>query len=140
MRLCITTPLSVVVDAADVRALRAEDATGSFGILTGHADFLTSLTIGVVSWRDAGGTTHYCAVRRGVLSVTGGQEIAIATREAVRGDDLATLDETVLARFRADTEAERAERADSTQLQLNAIRRIVSHLRASGRSGSADFA
>jgi F-type H+-transporting ATPase subunit epsilon len=74
------------------------------------------------------------------LSVTGGREIAIATREAVTGDDLATLDETVLARFRADTETERAERVDSTRLQLNAIRRIVSHLRASGRSGSADFA
>jgi len=140
MRLRITTPLSVVVDDGDVRALRADDATGSFGILPGHADFLTSLTIGVVSWRDADGMAHYCAVRRGVLSITGGQEIAIATREAVTGDDLATLDETVLARFRADTETERAERVDSTRLQLNAIRRIVGHLRASGRSGSADFA
>ncbi|MGA3003515.1 MAG: F0F1 ATP synthase subunit epsilon [Acetobacteraceae bacterium] len=140
MRLRITTPLAVVVDADAVRALRAEDATGSFGILSGHADFLTSLTIGVVSWRGADDTAHYCAVRRGVLSVTGGREIAIATREAVTGDDLATLDETVLARFRADTETERAERVDSTRLQLNAIRRIVSHLRASGRSGSADFA
>jgi len=140
MRLRITTPLAVVVDADAVRALRAEDATGSFGILSGHADFLTSLTIGVVSWRGADDTAHYCAVRRGVLSVTGGREIAIATREAVTGDSLATLDETVLARFRADTETERAERVDSTRLQLNAIRRIVSHLRASGRSGSADFA
>jgi F-type H+-transporting ATPase subunit epsilon len=140
MRLRITTPLSVVVDADGVRALRADDSTGSFGIMAGHADFLTSLAIGVVSWRGGDGIPHYCAVRRGVLSVTGGQEIAIATREAVAGDHLATLDETVLARFRADTEAERAERVDSTRLQLNAIRQIVSHLRASGRSGSADFA
>ena len=140
MKLRITTPLFVVVDADDVRALRADDATGSFGILPGHADFLTSLTIGVVTWRAADGRPHYCAVRRGFLSVTGGQEIAIATREAVASDDIATLDSTVLARFQADTEAERAERTDSTRLQLNAIRRIVGHLRASGRSGSADFA
>ena len=140
MRLRITTPLAVVVDVDDVRALRADDATGSFGILPGHADFLTSLAIGVVSWRGGDRDSRYCAVRGGVLSVTGGQEIAIATREAVAGDDLATLDETVLARFRADTETERAERVDSTRLQLNAIRQIVSHLRASGRSGSADFA
>jgi F-type H+-transporting ATPase subunit epsilon len=140
MRLRITTPLAVVVDAGDVRSLRADDATGSFGIFSGHADFLTSLAIGVVSWRGADGVAHYCAVRRGVLSVTGGQEIAVATREAVTGDDLATLDAMVLARFRADTETERVERVDSTRLQLNAIRRIVSHLRASGRSGSADFA
>ena len=91
MRLRIVTPLSVVVDEDGVLALRAEDASGSFGILPRHADFLTSLAISVVSWESGDGTRHYCAVRRGVLSVTGGREIAIATREAVRGDDLATL-------------------------------------------------
>ena len=72
-------------------------------------------------------------MRRGVLSVTGGRDIAIATREAVVGDDLATLDETVLARFRADIETERAERVESTRLQLNAIRQIMRHLRPDGR-------
>jgi F-type H+-transporting ATPase subunit epsilon len=138
MRLRIVTPLDVVIDAPGVRALRANDATGSFGIMSGHADFLTSLTIGVVSWRGDDGTPHFCAVRGGVLTVTKGEDIAIATREAVAGDDLATLDQTVLARFRADVETERAERTDSIRLQLNAIRRIVSHLRQSGR-GTADF-
>ena len=48
MRLLITTPLSVVVDEDGILALRAEDATGSFGILPGHADFLTSLAISSV--------------------------------------------------------------------------------------------
>lgn len=140
MRLRIATPLSVVADEDGILDLRADDATGSFGVLPGHADFLTSLTIGVVRWRDRDGVSHYCAVRRGVLSVAGGREIDIATREAVMGDDLAALGETVLARFRADAETERAERADSTRLQLNAIRQIVSHLRPTGRSGSANFA
>jgi F-type H+-transporting ATPase subunit epsilon len=45
MRLRIVTPLSIVVDE-DASALRAEDASGSFGILQGHAPFLTALTIG----------------------------------------------------------------------------------------------
>jgi F-type H+-transporting ATPase subunit epsilon len=31
--------------------LRAEDASGSFGILPGHAPFLTALAISIVSWR-----------------------------------------------------------------------------------------
>jgi F-type H+-transporting ATPase subunit epsilon len=140
MRLRIATPLSVVAEEDGVLDLRADDATGSFGVLPGHADFLTSLTIGVVRWRDRDGVSHYCAVRRGVLTVAGGRAIDIATREAVMGDDLAALGETVLARFRADAETERAERADSTRLQLNAIRQIVSHLRPTGRSGSANFA
>src|ERR1700738_730523 len=84
MRLRIITPLSVIVDEDGVLALRGEDATGSFGILPGHADFLTSLAISVVSWESSDGTRHYCAARRGVLSVTAGRDIAVATREAVR--------------------------------------------------------
>jgi len=129
MKLRITTPLEVVVDEDEVQALRAEDASGGFGVQPGHADFLTSLAISVVSWKTKNEARRFCAVRRGVLSVNGGQTIAIATREAVLGDDLATLDETVLARFRADLETERSERVNSTRLELSAIRRIVSHLR-----------
>jgi F-type H+-transporting ATPase subunit epsilon len=139
MKLRIVTPLSVVVDADDVVSLRAEDATGSFGILPGHADFLTSLVISVVTWRSSGGTPQFCAVRRGVLSIVGGSDIAIATREAVVGEDLATLDKTVLARFRADIESERTEHVESTRLQLNAIRQIMRHLRPDGRSGRGIF-
>ncbi|HEV2675362.1 MAG TPA: F0F1 ATP synthase subunit epsilon [Aliidongia sp.] len=133
MKLRITTPLAIVVDEDGILALRAEDGSGGFGILSGHADFLTSLTISVVGWKSAGGAQHYAAVRRGVLSVAGGREIAIATREAVLGDDLATLDETVLARYRDDIETERSEHADSTRLQLTAIRQIMRHLQSGTR-------
>ena len=135
MRLRIVTPLSVAVDVPDVVSLRAEDSTGSFGILPGHADFLTSLTISVVRWKAADGMPHFCAVRRGVLTVTGGKEVAIATREAVAGDKLETLDQTVLARFRADLDTEREEHVESTKLQLNAIRQIMRNLRPGGPLG-----
>jgi len=89
--------------------------------------------ISVVSWQSSNRTRHYCAVRRGVLTVAGGRDIAIATREAVPGDDLAALDKTVLARFRADIETERTEHVESTRLQLNAIRQIMRHLRSGQR-------
>ncbi|CAN5393528.1 F0F1 ATP synthase subunit epsilon [soil metagenome] len=136
MRLRIVTPLAVVVDE-DALAVRAEDTSGSFGILPGHADFLTHLAISVVAWKRNDGSRRYCAVRRGMLSVSGGDGVAVATREAIVGDDLATLDSTVLKRFRADIEQERSERFESIQLQLNAVRRIVSQL---GTSRGGDFA
>lgn len=139
MRLRIITPLSVVVDEDGVLALRAEDATGSFGILPRHADFLTSLAISVVRWESSDGTRRYCAVRRGVLSVIAGRDITIATREAVPGDDLATLDATVLGRFRADLETERTEHIQSARLQLNAIRQIMRHLRPDRRGSLGNF-
>ncbi len=137
MRLRIVTPLSVVVDEEGVLALRAEDSSGDFGVLPRHADFLTSLVISVVSWKSADGRRHYCAVRRGVFSVAGGREIAIATREAVIGDDLSLLDQTVLARFREEIETERSERVGGAQLQLSAIRQIMRHLRPDRRGGFA---
>ncbi len=129
MRLLITTPTSVVVDAENVVAVRAEDESGSFGILKGHADLLTALTISIVRWRESDGREHYCAVRHGVLSVTNGNEVAVATREAISGDDLDQLEEVVLAEFRQAREAERTARTESLKLQMNAIRQIVRYLR-----------
>ncbi|MCF7701446.1 F0F1 ATP synthase subunit epsilon [Loktanella sp. M215] len=131
MNLRIVTPLTVVVTTG-IDRMTAEDASGSFGILPGHAPFLTALAISVVSWTTAG-VTLFCAVRGGVLSVDG--DVAIATPEAVPGDDLATLDAAVLARFRADADAERVDRSAATALQLNAIRRMVSRLSASPDTG-----
>ncbi len=129
MRLLITTPIAVVIDEPDVVAVRAEDESGSFGILNGHADFLTALTVSVVSWRHADDRRRFCAVRRGVLSVANGSEVAVATREAIPGDDLDHLEKVVLARFRDALEVERAARAESLQLQMKAIRQVVRYLR-----------
>ena len=129
MRLLITTPTAVIIDEQHVVALRAEDESGSFGILNGHADFLTALTVSVVSWRCADGRPAFCAVRRGVLSVTNGSQISIATREAVFGDDLARLENVVLAKFHEALEAERTARTESLRLQMKAIRQIVRYLR-----------
>jgi F-type H+-transporting ATPase subunit epsilon len=129
MRLLITTPTAVVVDDPHVVAVRAEDESGGFGILGGHADFLTALAVSVVSWHHADDRQRFCAVRHGVLSVTSGNEVAIATREAIPSDDLDHLENVVLARFHDALDAERAARTESLQLQMQAIRQIVRYLR-----------
>jgi F-type H+-transporting ATPase subunit epsilon len=129
MRLLITTPAAVVVDERDVVAVRAEDESGGFGILNGHADFLTALRISVVHWHHADDRRQFCAVRRGVLAVTNGSQVAIATREAIASDDLARLEHVVLAQFREALEAERAARTENLRLQMRAIRQIVHYLR-----------
>jgi F-type H+-transporting ATPase subunit epsilon len=135
MKLRIVTPLAVLVDDADIAALRAEDASGSFGILPGHAEFLTALAVSVLSWLKPGDTArHYCAVRRGVLAVTPDRNVEIATREAFLGDDLATLEDTVVKRFQADLETERNDRIESARMQISAIRHIMQHLRPNSRS------
>jgi F-type H+-transporting ATPase subunit epsilon len=133
MKLRIVTPLSVVVDE-DIDSLRAEDTSGSFGVLTGHAPFITALAISIVSWRTAQ-LQRFCAVRGGVLQMTGNNTVAITTRDAVTGDSLATLGNDVLARFQSDADDERTDNVESVRLQLNAIRRMVSRLRSCADAG-----
>ncbi|MBV8411294.1 MAG: F0F1 ATP synthase subunit epsilon [Alphaproteobacteria bacterium] len=133
MRLLIATPTTIVVDEPEVSAVRAEDESGSFGILEGHDGLLTVLTVSVVSWHRADAPRQYCAVRRGILSISGGREVAIATREAIVGDDLDRLEQVVLAEFRHKTDNERAARAAGLQLQMKAIRQIVRYLRPERR-------
>jgi len=129
MKLLITTPIAVVVDEPNVVSVRAEDESGSFGILSGHADFLTALVISIVSWRNRDNKERFCAVRRGVLSVSGGRDIVVATRQAVMGDDLDHLEQVVLLEFQRAVDAERATRTDSLRLHTKAIRHILQYLK-----------
>jgi F-type H+-transporting ATPase subunit epsilon len=129
VRLIVTTPLVIVTQADGVAHVRAEDDTGAFGILRGHADFLTALAISVVTWRDEHGTEHHIAVRGGVLEVTGGDSISVATREAVADDDLHRLETEVVAGFLRRNDEEAAARTDAQRLYLAAIRQIYRFLR-----------
>ena len=130
MRLTVATPLVIVVEVGDVVHLRAEDDTGAFGILPGHADFLTALAVSVASWRDDRGAEHHVAVRGGMLEVRDGNTIGIATPEAVAGDDLQRLETEVLAKFRLQLVEEQAARTDAQRLYLAAIRQIARCLRS----------
>jgi len=130
MRLLVTTPMSVILDRDDVQYVRAEDETGAFGILKGHADFMTVLSISVIAWRDVAETEHYVAVRGGVLTVRDGELIEVATRDAVGEESLRKLDQSILSRFREDAEAEEQSRISATRLHLAAIRQIQRYLQA----------
>ena len=138
MKLTITAPLSIAVETDQVTALRAEDETGSFGILPGHADFVTALTVSVVTWHDAQGASHHAAVRGGMMEVRDGKAITVATREAVCDDDLEHLETEVLTRLKRDAVEEQAAHIDSQRLYLEAIRQIYRMLRPGRSTGKPD--
>lgn len=137
MNLIVSTPIATLVRTADARHVRAEDASGAFGIMRGHADFLTALSVCVLIWRDTRGTEHYVAVRGGMLSVERGDTVTVATPEAVSGEDLHQLEAEVLRQFRRQIEEERLARTDAQRLQLAAIRQIVRLLRPESGGGPA---
>jgi F-type H+-transporting ATPase subunit epsilon len=129
LHLTIATPARVLFDSEQVAALRAEDETGSFGILPGHAAFLTVLTPSVLRWQAADGGEHFCAVKEGILSVSGGSDIAIACREGVLGDSLDDLEAQVHAARAAQLDTVRRARVDTTSLHAQAVRQLLSYLR-----------
>ena len=123
MRFVVATPTGLVVEAEAVSHVRAEDETGAFGIRPRHARFLTTLPVSVVSWRDAGTAEHHVAVRGGVLVVEDG-DVEIATRQAVRDDDLAALARKVEDIFLREIEGEEAARTTSRRLHFATMRQI----------------
>lgn len=129
MKLRITSLGAIAVDESEVVSIRAEDASGSFGILEGHAEFLTALDASVVSWRRRDGRQGHCAIRRGVLTVEQGGRVSVATREAVVDDDLARLETAVLIEFRQRDAQERAARVESARMEIRAVREILRYLR-----------
>ena len=136
MRLVVTTPTALVVDDPNVRYVRAEDETGAFGVLPGHADFLTVLAVSVITWRDADGREHHVAVRGGVLTVRDGAQVEVATREAVGEETLERLGAAVLDRFRDEAAAETESRVSTARLHLATMRQLQRFLE-SGRQPAA---
>lgn len=131
MRLRVSTPSEVVLDVTDVCHIRAEDDTGAFGIQPGHTGFVTPLAVSVLSYRTTTGAERHIAVRGGVLRVRGGTTVEVATREAVAGEDLGTLEDTVLGKFRARSEEEAKARTRAAQLNMAVVRHLYRYVHAS---------
>jgi F-type H+-transporting ATPase subunit epsilon len=140
MRLRIATPARMVVDTGDVASVRAEDATGLFGIEEGHTRFVTTLAISILTWRDARGREHYAAVRGGALRVERGGLVEVAAREAVLGEDLEDLERNVLARLKEAASAHAAERTRAARLDAAVVRQLQFYVRGRRSRGPLHLA
>jgi F-type H+-transporting ATPase subunit epsilon len=129
LHLTVTTPGQILVDSSNVAAVRAEDESGSFGILPGHADLLTALVPSVVRWRTSDGAAHFCAVRGGVFTVSEGRDVSIAGREGVLGTSLEHLEAKVHAERAQQIEADRKARVEQVRLHALAVRQLLRYLR-----------
>lgn len=133
LHLLIATPQRILVDCADVVALRGEDASGCFGLLPGHVDYLTVLQPSVLRWRRAGGELGFCAVRGGVLSLAGG-ELRVACREGIVGERLDELEARVREAREAQRDSARQARVEHLRLHTRAVRQLVRYLREEGET------
>lgn len=132
--LTIATPMRLMVETT-ASHVRAEDESGNFGILPGHADLITVLPASVVRWRGEDGTQHFCALRGGMLTVTDGARVAIACREGILGDDLAALESEVAKLRESEAEDDRRARVEQMRMHANAVRQLMRFLHPGGPGG-----
>ena len=137
LHLTITTAAQILVTAENVVAVRAEDRSGSFGVLPGHADLLTALVPSVVRWRTVDGAACFCAVRGGVFAVSGGRNVSVACREGVVGDSLDELEAKVRTVRARQLEADRKARAEQIRVHALAVRQLVRYLRPNPASAAS---
>lgn len=100
----IITPQAVET-IENISFFRAEDRSGSFGILPRHIEFLTtlepSIAIAVIEERE-----HYYAFNGGVLSFKS-NALTITAKEFVQSDKVSELLEMIKRSFKAQEEKER---------------------------------
>jgi F-type H+-transporting ATPase subunit epsilon len=137
MRLVVTTPTAIVADVDGVRHLRAEDETGAFGIMPGHADFLTVLPVSVVMWDCGAGAEGFVLVRGGILTVHVGELVEIAARGAFSRADLADLDRDAIEQLQQADEMEDISRTSDTRLHLATMRQVQRVLETARGGGQA---
>lgn len=131
LHLELATPTRLLV-SEEVDEVVAPGALGYFGVLPGHAPFLTTLGVGEVIYRQ-GSQEHYLAVTGGFAEV-GPERVIVLTETAERPEEidveraraaLERADDRLAGRAREEIDYERALRSRTraaTRIQVAARR------------------
>jgi F-type H+-transporting ATPase subunit epsilon len=125
VKLKVLLPTEVLVDR-EVAKVTAEAANGSFCLLPRHVDFVAALPPGLLSYETEEGHEVFLAVNEGVL-VKKGSEVLISVRNAVLGEDLGSVRQTVDERFRVLEEREQSTRTVLARLESSFVRRFIEY-------------
>lgn len=118
----IITPQAVET-VENISFFRAEDSSGSFGILPRHIEFLTtlepSIAIAVIEDKE-----YYYAFNRGVLSFKG-NALTITAKEFVQSREVSELLEMIKRSFKEQEEKERLFSDNIENLQKAFIKKLI---------------
>ncbi len=123
MKLKILLPFQVLVEKAGVLRVVAETRGGPFGLLPHRLDCVAALVPGILIFETGEGES-YVAVDEGVLVKKSG-EVLISVRNAIVGEDLGLLRETVDREFLHLDEQEQTVRLALAKMETAFIRRFV---------------
>ena len=98
MNLRILLPFRIFADKNGVARIVAETSAGSFGLLPNRLDCVAVLVPGILIFEMKEEGEVYVAVDEGILVKTG-TEVLVSVRNAIEGNDLASLREAVKKNF-----------------------------------------
>jgi F-type H+-transporting ATPase subunit epsilon len=123
MHLKICLPSKILVDRAIVK-LVAEAPNGAFGILPRHVDFVAALIPGVLTYTDPDGKEFFVGIDEGIL-VKRDKQLMVSTVDAVEGENLAGLRESLDRRHRNMDDHERSGRSALARLEAGVVKRFM---------------
>jgi len=106
-----------------VTSFVGEDASGSFGILAGHARMMTSLIIGLARFRIDEDTWKYLAVPGAVLYFHG-NELTLSTRRFLLDDDYMRISQALRQQLLAEEDTLHAMKQSLRQMEEEALKRL----------------
>jgi F-type H+-transporting ATPase subunit epsilon len=122
----IVTPTGIFT--RDVRHVRLRDGSGFFGVMKGHADFLTVLVPSLCYYLDMDGREVYLAVDEGIFTVRNGTA-TLASREVFESEDAEKLSEIIENAFRKRRKSEESLREMLGDIEKSFMEKTVTFLR-----------
>jgi F-type H+-transporting ATPase subunit epsilon len=123
MLLEIVAPSRQVVRSEHVDEVVAPGSEGEFGVLPGHTPFLTTLKIGMLSYRE-GTTWHRLAVDWGYAEV-GPDRVVILAEGADRASDIDLATERVAKEQAEKLLSEKLEQKDYEKARVDLLRAMI---------------
>ena len=116
---------------ADVVSFVGEDASGSFGILAGHARLITTLVLGLARFRTAANGWSYLALPGAVLHFRD-NVMTLSTRRYLRDDDYMRISQELRQQLIAEEQNLRAMKESLHRMEEEALRRLWEMSRQAG--------
>ncbi len=115
----------------EVISFVGEDASGSFGILAGHARLMTALLFGLARFRRADGNWHYLAFP-GALLYFVNDELSISTRRYLLDDDYERISAALQEQLFTEEEGLRVMKESLHRMEEELLRRMWEMHRVGG--------
>ena len=123
MQLKVVLPTKILINTTAIKVI-AEAENGIFCLLPRHIDFVTTLIPSLLSFVSPQGEEQFMAIDQGIL-IKQGNQVTVATQNAIQGGDLGKLKETVNQQFRLMDEREKNARSVLAKLEINPIRNFI---------------